>query len=307
MEINNSINYSIIIPHKNSPLLLERCLESIPIRNDIQIIIVDDNSDPEIVNFSEFPGLDRFNTEVYFTKDSKGAGFARNIGLSKVIGKWIIFADADDFFNICLDKKMDEYLNSNYDIIYFQTNSINNISNKKVESRGIEYNKWLQDSIKKNIILDEVRYRINPPWGKFYSNELLKKHNINFDESLTANDVMFSTKSGYAAKNIKIDLSYLYCSSITIGSLDFTNDLEHILPRFNIALKHFEFLKQINKKKYRINIFNSLNMLRKLNKKNVLKKAFHKAYRVLGIKYLILDLLEILKIKLRNLLWLKRV
>ena len=69
MEINNSINYSIIIPHKNSPLLLERCLESIPIRDDLQIIIVDDNSDPEVVNFSKFPGLDRLNTEVYFTKD----------------------------------------------------------------------------------------------------------------------------------------------------------------------------------------------------------------------------------------------
>ena len=35
---------------------------------------------------------------------SKGV-VMQEIGLSKVIGKWIIFADADDFFNICLDKK----------------------------------------------------------------------------------------------------------------------------------------------------------------------------------------------------------
>ena len=38
------INYSIIIPHKNIPNLLQRCLDSIPNREDVQIIVVDDNS-----------------------------------------------------------------------------------------------------------------------------------------------------------------------------------------------------------------------------------------------------------------------
>ena len=45
------INYSIIIPHKNIPNLLQRCLDSIPNREDVQIIVVDDNSDPNIVDF----------------------------------------------------------------------------------------------------------------------------------------------------------------------------------------------------------------------------------------------------------------
>ncbi|MDR2475404.1 MAG: glycosyltransferase family 2 protein, partial [Bacteroidales bacterium] len=39
-----TFNYSIIIPHKDIPDLLRRCLDSIPYRNDLQIIIVDDNS-----------------------------------------------------------------------------------------------------------------------------------------------------------------------------------------------------------------------------------------------------------------------
>ena len=39
------IVYSFIIPHKNCPVLLNRCLDSIPIRDDVQIIVVDDNSD----------------------------------------------------------------------------------------------------------------------------------------------------------------------------------------------------------------------------------------------------------------------
>lgn len=65
------INYSIIIPHKNIPNLLQRCLDSIPNREDVQIIVVDDNSDPNIVDFDKFPGLNRSNVEVILQKKEK--------------------------------------------------------------------------------------------------------------------------------------------------------------------------------------------------------------------------------------------
>lgn len=44
-DVRCMIVYSFIIPHKNCPVLLNRCLDSIPIRDDVQIIVVDDNSD----------------------------------------------------------------------------------------------------------------------------------------------------------------------------------------------------------------------------------------------------------------------
>lgn len=40
-----SINFSIVIPHKSIPELLVRCLNSVPQRGDIQVIVVDDYSD----------------------------------------------------------------------------------------------------------------------------------------------------------------------------------------------------------------------------------------------------------------------
>lgn len=40
----SQFNYTIIIPHYNIPSLLERCISSIPQRNDIQIIVIDDCS-----------------------------------------------------------------------------------------------------------------------------------------------------------------------------------------------------------------------------------------------------------------------
>lgn len=51
------INYSIIIPHKNILELLRWCLDSILGRKDVQIIMLDDNSDQEIIKFDCFPRL----------------------------------------------------------------------------------------------------------------------------------------------------------------------------------------------------------------------------------------------------------
>ena len=68
------IDYSIIIPHYNNAEDLKRCLASIPEREDVEIIIVDDNSDPGKVDFEHFPGLGRDNARVIFSKGEKGKG-----------------------------------------------------------------------------------------------------------------------------------------------------------------------------------------------------------------------------------------
>ncbi len=39
------LNYSFIIPHYNTSDLLQRLIDSIPQREDVEIIVVDDNSD----------------------------------------------------------------------------------------------------------------------------------------------------------------------------------------------------------------------------------------------------------------------
>ena len=84
-----------IIPHKDTPELLKTALTSIPRRKDVEIIVVDDNSNPSIVNFDHFPGLNEERIKVIFTKGGHGAGYARNIGLEAATGNWVFFCDAD--------------------------------------------------------------------------------------------------------------------------------------------------------------------------------------------------------------------
>ena len=63
-----SFRYSIIIPHKNIPELLIRCLNSIPDREDIQIIVIDDNSTDADIYSVMYPELNRSDIEIYYTK-----------------------------------------------------------------------------------------------------------------------------------------------------------------------------------------------------------------------------------------------
>ena len=46
-------NLSIIIPHYNTPDLLQKLIDSIPHIEDIQIIVVDDRSDKNLEKLSE--------------------------------------------------------------------------------------------------------------------------------------------------------------------------------------------------------------------------------------------------------------
>lgn len=153
--------YSIIIPHKNIPHLLQRCLDSIPQRKDVQIIIIDDDSSPEIVDFVHFPGQNRTDVEVVFTKEEKGAGYARNCGLEKARGKWLLFADADDFFLPGFWNTLDIYCDTDYDLITFRAESVNSDTLKPVLPRQANYEKIAED-----MDLEILKYRNDVPWAK---------------------------------------------------------------------------------------------------------------------------------------------
>jgi glycosyltransferase involved in cell wall biosynthesis len=210
------INYSIIIPHYNIPDLLVRCLRSIPKRDDVQVIVVDDNSPDNDKYIPTIPELSEENVEFYVTKDRKGAGHVRNIGLQHAVGKWLIFADSDDFFVDDFSNILDEYVNDSSDIIFFNIKSCDCYETGKLLSS--KKDRLFREYEKTG---NEMLFRVGgtEPWGKIIKRELVEKYNIKFQETLGHNDLLFSVMTGIKANKVKIVNRPLYWYVIREGSM----------------------------------------------------------------------------------------
>ena len=243
------INYSIIIPHKNAINLLQRCLNSIPKRVDVQVIVVDDNSDLSINDFEIISNQMKPNVEIYFNNEGKGAGSARNIGLKYAKGKWVIFADSDDFFTNDAFVYFDKYVNSSYDIVYFEPCSAYSDTLLPAD-RHLYYKKLIDEFEEDNIFTNEkLRYNFGVPWCKMILRNIIEINNILFDEIMFSNDIMFSLKIGYLSKIISADYRVVYCATVTKGSLVNIRSSESLKCRYMVVLRQNKFLRSIGKYK----------------------------------------------------------
>lgn len=239
--------YTVVIPHKNCPDLLSRCVNSIPVRSDLQIIVVDDNSDDD-----KKPNIKRSNVEVILlnSDQAQGAGKARNVGLEHARGEWLIFADSDDFFCDGFWDNVDDFIeDETVDIRYFCVDSVDSDTLKPIERPSKKrLNGLIQDYLEeKDGAEDDLRFHYNVPWGKIFRRDFVFENNIRFDETPVANDVMFSTLSGSKAKLIKAYNDVMYVVTVRNGSLVSKIDKNSLRCRFMVCLRHNVYCKTINK------------------------------------------------------------
>lgn len=254
------INYSIIIPHYKSIDTLPRLLLSIPDRQDIQIIVIDDNSGMKKAEFQCLPSFVLAEFTLVFLPKNKGAGGARNDGLKIATGKWLLFADADDYFVEDAFPILDKYFKDESDIIYFKTQSIY-VSEGVVGNRGNYYNNLVdQYSSNDEKAIDKLRFNHGVPWAKMIKRELVILNNIQFDEIKYSNDVMFSTKIGYFARNITVSNQIVYCVTNNKGSLTSHKSKDALLCRYETALRQNKFLREIGKAKCQKSIMSYLRL-----------------------------------------------
>lgn len=235
------ITYTIIIPHKDIPDLLQRCLDAIPQRVDVQVIVVDDNSDPGKVDFAHFPGLDRADVECYFTKEGKGAGYARNVGLKHARGKWLLFADADDFFHDGMLGMLDKWKDSECDIIYFHNDTVDSDTLHQVKSRLF----WI--SVPQLHKKELVNLSWGVPWSKMISSRMVMDNNITFEEVMWCNDERFSFYCFYyAGDNIDKSDDNLYCTTIRKDSLVHNVTAESLMCRMAVVIRVHKIAHKLN-------------------------------------------------------------
>lgn len=98
---------SIIVPVYNAAAYLRKSLDSIVNQSyrDIEFIFVDDGScDDSLAILKEYEATDKRVTVLH--QENRGAGAARNYGMSVAGGKYLLFLDCDDIFDTSMVEKM---------------------------------------------------------------------------------------------------------------------------------------------------------------------------------------------------------
>ena len=241
--MNSNIKFSIIIPHFNIPQLLIRCVNSIPEQDDIQVIIVDDNSPGSNAYKHKYRELNRKNIELYLTKEGRGAGFARNEGLRHAKGKWVLFADADDFFVENFTDYINLYYDNDEDIIFFNVQSVMSDDISKPAYRNKDQ---LFVAYEKTKDITPFRYKYCEPWGKMLRLSFILDNKITFDETKVCNDYYFSVVSGCLAHKIMAINRPLYIVTLRENSLSFRygDTLDKLLTRLDVAIRVQTFLEE---------------------------------------------------------------
>lgn len=254
--MTGTLNFSIIIPHKNIPKLLRRCLDSIPQREDLEVIIVDDNSDPKVVDFENFPGKERGDVKIILDKKGGCAGRARNQGLDAAKGKWLLFADADDYFTYCLGEMFDKYAESEADVVFFDAISLDS-EKYSVAHRTDHLNEWIALH-KENREKSEsaLRYMFGEPWCKMVRKSVVDENGIRFDEIPIHNDTAFSYLVGFYSKIVAVDEHSVYVVSTRKGSLSGMLSDEKYLTKIEVFAKAERFRKD---KHIKVSGFDMLN------------------------------------------------
>lgn len=193
------MKFSVIIPVYNCADRLHISVESIIAQtySNWELILIDDGSKDNSLNIcNEYASKDS-RVKVLNQKNS-GAGPARNNAIRNAIGDYLVFCDADDFY----EKNALGQLSNAIDKNNFPDLLIGNYREFKYDLNGqiingvekCEPTCYLEDrvAIRKKYINLRKQGLITAPWTKAYRREIVIKHGIVFPDLRRCQDVVFN-------------------------------------------------------------------------------------------------------------------
>lgn len=207
---------SIIVPIFNMEKYLNKCIDSISKQtySNIEIILINDGS----IDSSEKIALrwaKKDSRIIYVYQNNMGSGIARNNGLSKATGKYIMFIDPDDWIEKnAIEQFVTQMEINNADLIiacawneYFDKNG--NLIEKKCDDFEDEYINDIKKIQNKYVTLF-LENAINSPWNKMYKLDIIKQNNIEFPDMKRSQDIVFNYRYYDCIKSLQMYNKNLY-------------------------------------------------------------------------------------------------
>jgi len=274
------MKFSLIVPVYNTYNYLEKCLHSLINQKNIkckyEIFIVNDgtldNSEEIILKYqNKFPDKVK-----YYKKKNGGLSSARNFGVEKSSGEYLLFIDSDDYLDEFLLSKLESIIKKN------KTPDLIRINTRDVKESG---------EIIKDIVIPKYDNEIDlikgimkenaleVPWAYVYNRKFFIDNNFKYAVGRIHEDYGLTPIIIYKAKSI-VQLSYVGYNYVErVGSIISETNYDKLRKRvddmFALYSNHMDVIKKDSIKgkllrSYCLEAF--LNKLSILNKEDLNKK-----------------------------------
>ncbi len=277
--MKNKIKFSIIVPVYNVEKYINKCIDSILSQTyeNYEIIIVNDGSiDKTIKKLEQYKNNDKISI---ITQPNQGLSAARNTGIKKSKGIYLLFVDSDDYIDDKLLENINKSLDKDTDIVRFQARTVDEKYNTIKEYNEESFNLKTDDAISKI-----VKYHFVET-GCLYciKKDLLIKNNLNFDVGFLHEDFgLILILLIYANKISSINYigyNYLIRNNSIMNEKNIEKTLKKCNDLITLGIRNINIIKNSNLLSKDIllsYIANSILIkgreLDKINRKNYYKK-----------------------------------
>ena len=273
------IKYSFIVPVYNTEKYLKKCLDSLVNQTykDFEIIVVNDGSTDKSSNIiSKYQK--KYKNIIVIDKENEGLSMARNRGVQKSSGKYIIFVDSDDYVSNKLLEEVDKKIDDS-DILRFQI---------ATEDEGYtKISEYHEEGFESMCGYDAFKYLssyhfVEPAWCYVTRKNYYIENKFSFKKGVYHEDFGLIPYVIYKARKVKsIDfIGYYYIQRN--GSIMNNNDYKKTVKKAFDMLEQYKtmrlFAKNINRKNNLDDYFLSYISNSVIVKARELKKDEKKVY-----------------------------
>lgn len=184
--------FSLIVPVYNRKNTITRCIVSILKQKcqDYEVIIIDDGSFDGTEKICEKFSRAYEKIQVWH-QNNQGVSVARNIGIGKASGEYVVFIDSDDAISSNYLSDIKEAYEKYGDEVIYCT------SMKVIKKEGIQYYRYRNSQYSfagmKDIMVLMNEGLLNSPCNKVYSRRILIENNIKFPQKVSlGEDLIFN-------------------------------------------------------------------------------------------------------------------
>ena len=237
------MKFSIIVPVYNVSLYIEKCLESLKAQNgnDFEVLVINDGSTDDSLEkiSSRVSDDERFHI---YTKENGDISDARNYGIERATGEYLLFVDGDDFVHSNYLEVLRNALQDHpdVDILRFQVFRHLYEENRDIPCPGKTF--FTSGNQAFRLLVQETYFDV--VWAYLFKRSFFEKYHFRFSKGRRHEDFGLIPYVILKAKKIYAISDFLYHYVCRQESITTSKNLEKIKKRIEDSLYLYDFLKK---------------------------------------------------------------